>query len=216
MPKAKSVVTDEDEKLIAERDDGEPEVEVEGAARIRIYRVTGTYDLLMHNPASMRSSGNGELEQKSVPPPEVEAKSSRYVTDDDELYIPAQAIRNSIVDGGKYRRVGRLSARAMLNAGLFHAEERCILHSTKTGKPLRGEEYRVDTRRVVLKQAGGIDRSRARISNWTFDVPLELDIVIADKLVLDAGKIDGRIVGVLEYRPSHGGPFGRYKIELIS
>ena len=187
-----------------------------GTTRIVSYLVTGTYDLLMHNPASMYYSAEGELAQKKIPTAEEEAAASRYVTEDNLLYIPAQGIRNSIVSGGKGRRIGKLAAPTVLRAGVFPAEDRAILQDAKTGKPMTGDQYVIDVRRVVLKKSGGIMRARAKVSNWMFKVAFEVDALVSDGLIEEAGNIAGRIVGLLDYRPEKSGPFGRYKMKLIS
>lgn len=219
---AKRQVKDDEEQVAvaveAEDADDEAieEVETTGNIRINIYEVTGTTDMLMHNPAVMTSGAEPELAGKKIPTPEEEAKAGRYIDEDGNFYVPAAAIRKSIVEGGKGRRVGRVSAKMILSAGLFAAEERCPLLDAKTGKPMKGTAYKIDTRRVVIPKVGGIMRSRPRISNWMFRVPLEVDALIPDKLILDAGAIAGRIVGVLDFRPARSGPFGRYKIRMIS
>lgn len=195
-----------------------PEViqSADSVTRIARYRVESKYPILMHNPASMFYSSGDSLSQKKIPTPEEEAKASRYVTEDGHLFVPAQAIRNSIVNGGKGRRIGKTAATTMLRAGVFPAEERCILRDPVTEQPLRADDYVIDTRRVVLKKSGGIMRSRAKILKWMFYVDFELDALISDSIVAEVGMIAGRIVGVCDYRPEKSGPFGRYSIQQVA
>jgi hypothetical protein len=188
-----------------------------GTSRISLFYMVGTYPLLMHNPKSMYfDSGGKGLQQKKIPTPEEEAKASRYVTDDGLLYIPTQGARNAIVSGGKGRRVGKQYATTILGGGVFPVEERTLLIDAATGQPIKADQYEIDVRRVVLKSAGGIQRARAKVSNWACKIALELDELVEDNLVVDAGSIAGRFVGLLDYRPECGGPFGRFKISLVN
>jgi hypothetical protein len=182
------------------------------------FRITGTHPLLMHSPASM-SLTERNLKTKVIPSPEEEAKASRYVTSKGFLYIPTQGIRNSIASGGKGRRIGKMAATTILRSAMFPAEEQSVLLDPATGKPLTADQYVIDTRRVQLKGRGGTSsvlRSRAMIREWCTDFILELDETIDDDMVIEAGNIAGRLVGICDYRPEKSGPFGRYTIEKLN
>jgi hypothetical protein len=185
---------------------------------IYTFEITSTTEILQHNPAGMTGSSEGKLESKKIPSPEEEAKAGRYLTEDGKHFrIPAQAFKSSFVNGGVGRRIGKRAATSVLKATIFPAEEWCLLLDPKTKKPLRADQYTIDTRRVVLKLRGGILRSRPKIASWFCLVAFEVDDIIGKvELLEEIGNMAGSMVGVGDFRPEKGGPFGRYKVKLAS
>ena len=57
--------------------------------------------------------------------------------------------------------------------------------------------------------------SRAKVSDWSCRVALEVDVLLGNDVVIEAGTIGGRTIGVCDYRPECGGWFGRFKMSLI-
>jgi hypothetical protein len=48
-------------------------------------------------------------------------------------------------------------------------------------------------------------------------MPFEVDDVIGKVTILEEiGNMAGRMVGVGDFRPEKGGPFGRYTVKLVS
>jgi hypothetical protein len=183
--------------------------------------ITGTYDLLMHNPAGMKAqNGNALKTGTAIPTPEEEAKASRYVTEDGLLYAPAQGFKTSMFKGSVGRKLGKRGAPSVINGCVFPVEERCILLDAKTLKPIPENRYEVDCRRCGLKsgtQTIGVVRARARVKNWATKLVLEVDdeIILDFKLIEEILNISGRTIGILDYRPQKGGPFGRYQAKLL-
>ena len=105
----------------------------------------------------------------------------------------------------------------VLKAAVFPAEEWTTLLDARTGKPMKASEYVIDIRRVVLQKKLGILRARPKVMPWKCIVPLEVDDTIDNpKLLQDIGNLAGRMVGVGDFRPEKGGPFGRYTVKLVA
>jgi hypothetical protein len=185
--------------------------------RIITLEYTGTHPILMHNPAGMTRSAAGKLDTKKIPTPEEEAKTGRYLTDDKKyMRFPVQGFKSSLVSGGVGRRIGKRSATSILKATVFPAEEWVTLMDVRSHKPIKEDEYVIDTRRAVV-QKQGVLRSRPKVMPWYCLVPFEVDEIIDDpRLLVQIGELAGRMVGVGDFRPEKGGPFGRYTVKLAA
>lgn len=179
----------------------------------------GLSPLLMHNPAgSMIPSGGRGISRKVIPSPEEEAKAGRYVLPDGNFYIPAIAVRNSMLGGAKGYRIGRVAAISILSGALDIIDEAFPL--LRDDEPLNGENYSIDTRRAVV-QGQGILRSRARIElPWQIEAVFfyNPELINLDQLKEIATRA-GQIVGLLDYRPEKKvglpGWFGKYDVASI-
>src|SRR4030095_2562446 len=182
--------------------------------RITTFFITGTHALLMHNPAAMSKNGHSKgLGTKIIPTAEEEAKASRYLTDDGKFWVPTQGFKSCLVSGATGRRINKRAATSVLKGTVFPVEDRVIILDAK-GKPMSGDNYEIDTRRAVVDKSG-IPRSRAKVSGWSCKLQLELDELITDDLVEECLNMGGRTVGILDYRPEKGGPFGRFTAKLM-
>lgn len=179
--------------------------------------------MLMHSTSAMRPPGKGAI-RKVIPTPEKEAASAVYrIPDSDQLYVPANALKASILDACRGLRLGKMAAKGVMEGAIFELAEYCPLiypsGNGKSGKPI--ETYEIDTRRVVVQKAG-IMRSRAKIPAWETTVEFDWDQeAVSAENVEHFFKRAGRVIGVLEYRPKpatpggNGGPFGRYTVERL-
>jgi hypothetical protein len=181
------------------------------------FRLTGRPPgLLMHNPAGMRRTQE-TIAKKRIPTPEEEAAASAYRAADQTLYVPSDAIRAALIEGGKGRRLGKYYLSKLLTASVFCVDEQTPLRHPRLGTALT--EYEIDVRRVVV-QRQGVLRARARIPAWQCVATLEYDAdFLTPAHILEALNLGGRIAGLLDYRPScpvgKGGPFGRFTAELV-
>jgi len=186
--------------------------------KLYTFEITSTKEMLQNNPAGMTGSADGKLDTKKIPTPEEEAAAGRYLTEDGKhLCIRAQAFKSSFVNGSAGRRIGKRAATAVMKAAIFPVDEWCVLLDPKTKKPLKADQYSIDVRRVVLQKKIGILRARPKIAGWSALVTFEVDEII-DKIqmVEEIGNLAGRMVGVGDYRPEKGGPFGRYTVKLAA
>jgi hypothetical protein len=175
--------------------------------------ITGP-SLLMHNPASMldaQASTSGTTKKYDN---KEEAEKSAYKTAKGELYIPAQALFSSILNGGSFKKVGRYPVRTIL-AGNMRIEPEQVLILDEKGKVMK--KYEIDLRTVVISQGkkrNRIVRARALIKDWK----AQFKIVYNDQIVGDADIIKtclvdaGSRVGLLEYRPQTSGSYGTFTV----
>lgn len=187
------------------------------------FEITGSKPILQHNPASMGVSTQGKLDTtKKIPTPEEEAKAGRYLTPDGQYFqMPCEAFKRAFVSGGVGRRIDKRAATSVLRSAVFPAEDWVTLLDPKTKKPLPAAKYEIDSRRVSLPGQKGakvsVIRSRPKLLSWACNVVFEVDDVIANHKVLEEiGNMAGRMVGVGDYRPEKGGPFGRFTVKLVA
>lgn len=180
-------------------------------------KLNGLTPLLMHNPAGSMTVGRG-MSRKVIPSPEEEAKASRYVLPDGNFYIPAIAVRNSLLGGAKGYRFGRTAAISILSGALDIIDE--ALPLLRDNQPLNGANYSVDTRRGVV-QRQGIMRSRARIElPWQVEAIFGYNPALASlEQIKEIASKAGRVVGLLDYRPEKKvglpGWFGKFEVTDI-
>ena len=177
------------------------------------FYVEGTHGLLMRNPDSMSRTSEVTMNRKVIPSAADEAKSNVYATEDGFMWFPAQAFKSAMVKAVGGKRIGKATARSVISCTVFPAEERVLLIHPKTKKQIRASEFDVDTRRVVV-QKSGIKRSRPLVKAWACLLPLEIRETISVDVALQALQAAGTDIGVGDYRPQTGGPFGRFKVTL--
>lgn len=174
-------------------------------------QLKGLSALLMNNPTSMTRPEGTKLSRKTIPPPEEEAASKRYLLPDGNFYIPAIAIRSSMLNGAKGYRIGKMSAREILSAAVTLTDE--VFPLKRNGNPIGGNDYSIEIRRAVV-QRQGIMRARPRI-----DLPWEVEAIFGFNSQL--ANIDqvrtaienaGQVFGLLDYRPQRSGWFGKFAV----
>lgn len=179
-------------------------------------QLNGLSPLLTHNPVgSMAPDASGQkLGRKKIPKPEDEAKASRYVLPDGNLYVPAIAVRNSLLTATKGLLINRRSALPFISGGILILGDVFPLY--RNGTPIDGGEYTVDIRRAVV-QTQGIMRARAKIElPWQLEAIFEYDKDLVDiSVVKTVAERAGRTVGLLDYRVEKKGWFGRFEVAKI-
>lgn len=182
-----------------------------------IFKATGVAPgLLMHNPQHMRAS-SGTPSRKTIPTAEVEAEAGAYRLPSEngslgQLYAPDDWFRESFIGGAKGLRVGKEYAISLVRSTVFAQGQPCPLFNPETEDPLH--EYAIDARRAVV-QGNGVLRHRPLVFPWAALIELEFDPDYVNVQNLTSfANIAGRRVGVGDYRPSQGGPFGRYTVEV--
>ena len=173
-----------------------------------IVEITGTTPLLMHNPAAMRGATGGI---KQIPLPVDEAAAARYLMPGSatELALKADHIHSALKIAGRGFRVRGKESVGPYLAGSIEVLPEWI--------SLRTDKYEVDTRRAVVNKQGVL-RSRPLIWPWSAVFELHYDETVFAEKFLDEVLRDqifkraGTAVGILEYRPSKGGKFGRFEI----
>lgn len=176
--------------------------------------LNGQSPLLMHNPQGMLGGKSDSMNRKQIPTAEEDAEKSLYVLPDGNLFVPAVAVRNSMLSGAKGYRIGKKSAWAVLAGAVLMIDEMLPLY--RNGNPISGKDYSIDIRRAVV-QRQGIPRARARI-----ELPWQLDCIFGyneDLAGLDhintALNSAGQMIGLLDYRVEKKGWFGRFEVAEI-
>lgn len=177
-------------------------------------KLKGLSPLLMNNPTSMGRVEGGALSRKVIPMPDDEAASKRYLLPDGNFYIPAIAVRSSMLNGARGYRIGRRPAREILAAAVILTDE--VFPIFRNGKPIPGSNYQIEIRRAVV-QRQGVMRARPKI-----DLPWEVECIFGFnselanlEQVKTALTTAGQAIGLLDYRPERSGWFGRFEITDI-
>lgn len=175
------------------------------------YRVTGISPMLMNNPASMVRS-EGVVAKKTIPTPEEEAASKVYRLPSGQLYVPSIWAVKAITYGAKGLRIGKMFATRIIPGALLTTGLELPLVDPETGAPIT--EYEIDVQRAVVGRGASVLRARPRIGSWACDVALEYDEMdLSPAHITTFFEIAGRRSGFGDYRPEHGGAWGRFVVE---
>lgn len=162
--------------------------------------IKGISGLLMHRFPMEPITG---MEKKL---PAEQAEYAAYRDPDGVLFIPAEALRQSLIAAAAYSKgKGRASLQKVAAAAVFVSPPRCSLNAT---------EYEIDSRPVVVPATRGrVVRYRPHLPEWQVSLTIEYDDTLLSepqvrKIVDDAGSL----VGVLDFRPATKGPFGRFVV----
>lgn len=170
--------------------------------------------LLTHNPASMRRPGEDMTPRKAaaaIDPPEVEAEKGVYRNEAGQCCIPGHALRSCIVSASKAFKAkkGRGSLLSVM-AHIIVPDELVPLLTPNPGKPIT--TYEVNSQRAVV-QRQGIIRSRPLFRAWAAEFEVEYDDeIMNEETILAVLAEAGSKVGIGDYRPARGGPYGRFDV----
>ena len=185
------------------------------------FEATGTYAVLMENPAAMKAPSSGTTTRKRIPTPEEEAESLAYRMASGQLHAKSEMFRSAVIDAVIGRKVGKLAAKGVFQGNLFDEQEMCPLFHPATRAPLM--EYEIDTRRVVV-QGNGVMRSRPKLREWACQFRfLYDDEALTPEMILEAAVRAGKVIGIMGFRPKpppgiksgKGGPYGRFSVVMI-
>jgi len=171
--------------------------------------------LLMHNPKSMLDpQTTGTKSSTAKYDYNVEAEKSAYKTKKNELYIPAQAMFSSTLNGASFKKVGKYTAKSII-AGNMRIEPEEILILDSKGKVMT--KYEIDLRTVVIaqgKKRNRIVRARAMVKDWSarFRIVYNDQFIGDPAIIEDCLKDAGSRIGLLEYRPQTSGSYGTFEI----
>ena len=122
--------------------------------------------------------------------------------------ILAWAFKEAMVDAVGF---GPSVAKTVVRGAVFPTSEDVI--------PVSFSTFEVDERRVVLSGPGRpMDlRYRPKLRDWSCILGLEVDVThIEIAQVINLLAKAGHHIGVGEYRPQKGGPYGRFRVEAIT
>jgi hypothetical protein len=143
----------------------------------------------------------------------VQAEKALYRDNDGTIFAPGTWFSRAMTEAGSYykQRGSRKQLKYIVPAAITVTADVITLTDLKD-KPLK--DFEVDGRPVTIPATKGrIMRYRPKLEVWRCEIPMEVDEDIIDldtahTLLSDAG----RRLGVGDFRPQKGGPFGRFKI----
>lgn len=154
-----------------------------------------------------RSSALKSSAEKGTPRDRAELRAYRMPTGN--LCIPADHMRAALVESGKHIKVGRskitTSTGSLVPAGVFVEPEQIDLGVT---------DYELDVRRGVNPATkGACIIHRPRLDEWRASFAIEVDPeMFTAGIVRELLDIAGKRIGIMEFRPSKKGPYGRFVV----
>lgn len=163
--------------------------------------IVGTAPILFHRYSVEAQEEKSAAAKGSNTKKTDETETYLYRNENNEICIPGEYLRQSIVRAGKYKqdpRNSRQSCMELFKSGLIMLDE---LSSTGHDDP----DY-YDKRRVVV-QRSAIPRTRPALqSGWTatfrilVQVPEYINPAMLNEMIQNAG----RLVGIGDFRPTYG------------
>jgi hypothetical protein len=145
--------------------------------------------------------------------PREQAEQACYRDGEDFCYFPGQAIARLLREAGSShkQRGSRRSVKYLVPAAVIVPDDAIHILDAE-GKKV--DDFEVDSRPVTIPATKGrIMRHRPRWDEWTATFALDIDdTVLPEELIHQLLEEGGRRIGIGDYRPESGGPFGRFSI----
>lgn len=163
--------------------------------------IRGSADFLFHrynceSVAEKAAAAKGSKAKKSD-----DVESYVYRTDDGELALPGEYLRQALINAAKFRQDPRSPRKSAMD--LFKA---ALVVDTVLA-PLGQKEWDyIDSRRVVI-QRNAITRSRPALrAGWSasFTITVLLPEYVSPEILLDVLNTAGRLIGLGDFRPTYG------------
>lgn len=185
--------------------------------KIVTFEVTGTSEMLQHNPSGMQGPSQ-EVGAKRIPTPEAEAEAGCYRLPSGILYAPRDWVRASLLGACTSLRIGKKAASSVVSSAVFSAGPLELpLRDPDTKQPI--SEYEISRMRAVIRsgaQKNGVLRCRPLLRKWQTVASLEIDEeLISEAQVEELFARAGRVCGWGDFRVSCKGEFGRFAIRRI-
>jgi hypothetical protein len=182
-------------------------------------RIEGSTSLIQHRfseQAEGESNKTTRLIGNSRGTPREEAEKVAYRYPNGELYHPGAAIARLLREAGANHKIkgSRRSVKFAVPSAVIVLEDTISLIDPSTSMPI--DDFEVDSRPVVIPATKGrVMRHRPRIDRWAMTFQLEIDDdLLPPDFVHQLLAEGGRKVGLGDFRPERGGPFGRFNITL--
>jgi hypothetical protein len=188
------------------------------------FRFVGASPLLMHSDRSVDTLDEGTRALKKLTSikkktEEIERQIMRAEWElglyfDAKLgpYLPTHNLRASLEEGARVNRLGMDVKKATV---ILTEREPLQYTGPRTIEGLWAGGVNHRDRRSVGQVGKRIMRTRPLFLDWSvsFELLFDSEVIQRDKLVT-AAEIAGRLVGLGDYRPSCGGTFGRFNVEV--
>ena len=188
-------------KVVGEVTDGGNEIIEAGLPYAVHVTVEGSADLLFHRWNCESVDAKAKAAKNSKAKKEDDIESYVWRNDNNELCIPGEYFRQSIIHAAKFKQDPRSPRKSAMD--LFKAGVVCLSPLSSLGKT--DWDY-LDTRRVTVQRAG-INRTRPAMKiGWKVDVDFQIltPEYIDSFLFQDVLNMAGRLVGVGDFRPTYG------------
>lgn len=168
-------------------------------------RIEGISPLLQHR-YPLEDSGN-KSKTKNTKQTQDDVKKALYQHNDGTIYEPSTHILGTLQNAGAKFQIqgqGKSTFRKIVGSGAVIIDPDAIPHEM--------QNYEIDVRPVVIKKAR-IPRSRPMFRKWALSFVIEYDEEDLPKTVLkELLDYAGRRVGIGDFRPACGGPFGKFMV----
>lgn len=182
-------------------------------------RIEGTAGLIQHRfseQAEADSSKTTRLVGNTRGTPREEAEKVTYRYPDGTLYHPGAAIARLLREAGANHKIkgSRKSVKYAVPGAVIVLDDTIALLHPETNEPL--DDYEVDSRPVVIPATKGrVMRHRPRVDEWAMEFQLEIDEdLLPPEFVCQLLTEGGKKLGLGDFRPEKGGPFGRFNVTL--
>lgn len=176
------------------------EVTIDGISPILVNRFKEQSEV----PIKMKKAG-----KTNYGTPREQAEKAAYLDSSGKAWIPSTWVKGAIANVSSDYKLpaSRKSVKSVIGGAVVPIEEKCYFLQKYTKKNIE-----IDSRPCVV-QRFRIMRHRARFEKWTVKVALEIEDSILDpdnvhEMLCDAG----RRSGIGDFRPSKGGPYGKFKV----
>ena len=182
-----------------------------------ITKLIGTTPLILHrfSDEAAENASSGTRSSKLTTDrgtPYEQCEQFLYKGLNDELVIPQPNLLRSIIDGGRFTKIGRSQITTERKSELFS----CLTITAATIPLIYRQPWKVDTRAVRIPATGGrILRHRPMFDDWGLEFEMELDTeILSGKLLRKIVDDAGSRVGLGDFRPATKGPYGKYRVDL--
>jgi hypothetical protein len=188
-------------KVVADATNGGKKAIEDGLPYAVSVAIEGASDLLFHRWNCESVDAKSKAAKNSKAKKEDDIESYVWRNTDNELCIPGEYFRQSIIHAAKFKqdpRSPRKSAMDLFKAGVVSLTALAPLGVT-------GWDY-LDTRRVTVQRAG-INRTRPAMRvGWSTELQFQVltPEYIDSNLFQDVLNTAGRLVGVGDFRPTYG------------
>lgn len=180
-------------------------------------RIKGTTSLLQNRfneESEVNKSTRAVLMQKR--PPREEAEKSCYRMPSGELYFPGQAISRLLRESGSNHKLkgSRRSAKYIVPSAILVLVDTIVLLEEDGITPKTN--FEVDSRPVVIPATKGrVMRHRPRHDQWAANFSLRINEEILNPDFIHQLLVEGgQQIGIGDFRPEKGGPFGTFIVTL--
>lgn len=128
-----------------------------------------------------------------------------------DVIVPSTNLKSTLVEGAKLHKLGSAFNRCVL----ILSDSLTVKHSGPASKDKMWETPAcVDCRSVKVGMAR-LMRYRPRLNDWSIAVEVVFDEKMIERAqILAAAENAGKYIGLGDYRPAKGGPFGRFTVEV--